>query len=313
MKGKIPLYAILAFISVPAIMQPLPVKSEEASAYLTVQIENYPALDVPYVPTPQEVVEKMLSIAGVNSKDILYDLGCGDGRVVVTAAKELRVRRAVGVDIDPKRISESNENARRAGVSGQVSFHQKNLFDEDYRDATVMTLYLLPSVNLKLRPKLLRDLKPGTRIVSHDFDMGDWQPDRQVAVAEHTVYFWVIPANVSGAWTWNLSEKGQAKRYELRLGQRFQKVDSAELRVNGAAQVVRDVCIRGDQMEFVTEVRGEGGKQQLLFQGSVKGNSVSGTLVPLPEKAAARKKWSAERAPSTVIPLDMTTETQIQL
>lgn len=312
MKGRTLLNSVLALLMLTAALQPSLCKAEEASAYLTVQIETQPALDVPYVPTPHEVVAKMLSIAGVNSKDILYDLGCGDGRVVVTAAKELHVRRAVGFDIDPRRIQESNENAQKAGVSGQVAFYQKDLYNVDYREATVMTLYLLPSVNLKLRPRLLSDLKPGSRIVSHDFDMGDWRPDRQATLGEHTIFFWIVPANVNGAWAWSLSEKGQEHRYELRLGQRFQTVDKAELRIDGVSRAVRDLRIQGDQVEFVADGTMNGEKQQLLFQGSVKGNSLRGTSSPLSQKSATRK-WSAERDPSTVIPIDIAAEEQIHI
>jgi len=139
----------------------------------------------------------MLSMAKVNKKDLLYDLGSGDGRIVITAAREYGAR-GVGYDLDPQRIKESNENARRAGVTGLVRFTQQDLFEADLSGATVVTLYLLPEVNLKLRPKLLRELRPGTRIVSHNYPIGDWQPE---AVAEvkvngtiHYVYYWTVPA-----------------------------------------------------------------------------------------------------------------------
>ena len=152
--------------------------------------------DVPYVPTPDPVVDAMLKLAGVTKKDVLYDLGCGDGRIVITAARQYGAR-GVGVDIDPQRIRESNENAKSAGVADRVKFLQQDLFETDLRDATVVTLYLLPSINLKLRPKLLDELKPGTRVVSHAFDMGDWKPDKEVKVpdtiGERTIYLWVVP------------------------------------------------------------------------------------------------------------------------
>ncbi len=150
--------------------------------------------DVPYVPTPPEVVETMLKLADVKKGDILYDLGCGDGRIVVMAAQKFGIARGTGYDIDPERIREAVENARQAGVSAQAHFVEKNLFDADIHDATVVTLYLLPSVNLKLRPKLLKDLKVGTRIVSHQFDMGDWEPDKKVNVDWRTVYLWTVTA-----------------------------------------------------------------------------------------------------------------------
>jgi SAM-dependent methyltransferase len=147
--------------------------------------------DVPYVPSPTEIVETMLKLGEVKQGDILYDLGCGDGRIVITAAQKFGAR-GTGVDIDPERIQEAEANARQAGVSDRVRFIQKNLFDADIHDATVVTLYLLPDVNLKLRPKLLRDLKVGTRIVSHQFDMGDWKPDKQVDVGWRSVYLWTV-------------------------------------------------------------------------------------------------------------------------
>jgi SAM-dependent methyltransferase len=148
--------------------------------------------DVPYIPTPQNVVDEMLKVAAVTKNDTVYDLGCGDGRIVITAAKQYGAR-GVGADIDPQRIKESNENAQKAGVTERVKFVQQDLFTMDLKEATVVTLYLLPAINLKLRPKLLRELKPGTRVVSHAFDMGDWKPERTVRVDGRTIYYWVIP------------------------------------------------------------------------------------------------------------------------
>jgi precorrin-6B methylase 2 len=153
--------------------------------------------DVPYVPTREEVVNGMLKLADVKKGDILYDLGCGDGRIVVTAAQKFGTR-GVGIDIDPQRIKEANENAQKAGVADRVKFIEGDLFEAKMSDATVVTLYLLPSVNLKLRPKLMRDLKPGTRIVSHSFDMGDWKPEKEIEVDGERIYFWTIPAKGSG-------------------------------------------------------------------------------------------------------------------
>jgi SAM-dependent methyltransferase len=151
--------------------------------------------DVPYVPTPQPVVEKMLQMAKVTKDDVVYDLGCGDGRIVITAAKQYGAR-GIGVDIDPQRIRESKANARKEGVTDQVTFVQRDLFKMELKDATVVTLYLLPEINRKLRPKLFRELRPGTRIVSHDFDMGEWQPKETVTMGadrEHTLHYWTIP------------------------------------------------------------------------------------------------------------------------
>lgn len=153
--------------------------------------------DVPYVPTPQEVVDGMLDFAQVKKTDVLYDLGCGDGRIVVTAAKKYGAH-AVGVDINPERIAEAEKNAKDAGVTDHVKFVQGNLFEANIKDASVVTLYLLSSVNLKLRPKLLAELKPGTRIVSNTFDMGDWKPDKQTEVSGRRLYFWIVPKKAAG-------------------------------------------------------------------------------------------------------------------
>ncbi len=150
--------------------------------------------DVIYVPTPEEVVQEMLKMADVKKGDVVYDLGCGDGRTVITAAKDFGAR-GVGIDINPERIKESRENAKAAGVTDRVVFRLEDLFEANIKEATVVTLYLLPSLNVKLRPKLWKDLKPGTRIVSHDFDMGDWKPEKTVNVDHHTIYFWTVPAN----------------------------------------------------------------------------------------------------------------------
>jgi len=150
--------------------------------------------EVPYVPTPEEVVDAMLKLGEVKKGDVLYDLGCGDGRIVINAAKKYGAR-GVGIDIDPERIKEANENAKQAGVTDRVKFIQQNLYDADFREATVVTLYLLSSVNLKLRPKLIKELKPGTRVVSHQFDMGDWQPLKKVEMDYRTIYLWIIGKN----------------------------------------------------------------------------------------------------------------------
>lgn len=158
------------------------------------------APDVPYVPTTERAVEAMLELAKVTKNDIVYDLGCGDGRIVVTAAKKYGAR-GVGIDINPERIAEARENAKKNGVEHLVKFIEGDLFEADIREATVVTLFLLSSVNLKLRPKLLSELKPGTRVVSNTFDMGDWKPDKELTLDDngedsylsHKFYLWIIP------------------------------------------------------------------------------------------------------------------------
>ena len=152
------------------------------------------APDVRYEPSSPEVVREMLRLAGVTKNDIVYDLGCGDGRIVIAAAKEIGAR-GVGIDIDPERIKDANENARKAGVTNRLQFRNEDLFEADIREATVVTLYMWPWVNLKLRPKLLKELKAGARVVSHSHDMDDWEPQKTIEVDGHKIYFWTIPAS----------------------------------------------------------------------------------------------------------------------
>jgi precorrin-6B methylase 2 len=151
--------------------------------------------DVVYVPTRAEVVESMLDLAGVKAGDVVYDLGCGDGRFVISAAR--RGARGVGIDIDPVRVKEATENVKKSGVADRVRIVQGDLFLADIGEATVVTLYLLPTLNLRLRPKLWKELKPGTRVVSNMFDMGDWKPDRTINIGNGTAYLWTIPPDAA--------------------------------------------------------------------------------------------------------------------
>ncbi len=169
---------VLALVSLPALSR--------ASQY----VEGKG--DVPFVPTPDKAIDRMLKLADVKPGDVVYDLGCGDGRIPVAAALKYGVR-AVGIDIDPDRIGEANQNARENKVAGKVVFREEDMFKADISEATVVTLYLLPRINLKLRPKLMAELKPGTRVVSHQFDMGDWKPTRRVSLDKRPIYLWVIP------------------------------------------------------------------------------------------------------------------------
>ena len=166
-------------VAVPAFAQP--------------QVKPSQQPDVIYVPTPHEVVEDMLRLANVGKGDVLYDLGSGDGRIPIAAAKKFGIR-ATGIDIDPERIWEAEVNAKKEGVEHLVRFRKEDLFTADFRDATVITLYLLPDLNVKLRPRLWAELKPGTRIVSHQFAMGDWKPEKTIQLNGRVVYFWTIPA-----------------------------------------------------------------------------------------------------------------------
>src|SRR5688572_2102184 len=177
--------------------------------------------DVIWVPTPQALVDKMLDMAKLTPKDIHYDLGSGDGRTVITAAK--RGVQAVGVEFNPDMVTLSERAAAKEGVTAKAKFINGDIFQTDFSHATVVTLYLLPSLNLKLRPTILK-MKPGTRVVSHAFSMDDWQPDQTDNVEGRTAYLWIVPAQVEGTWRWSVAGSGQ-KEYELVLRQQFQQVE----------------------------------------------------------------------------------------
>ena len=262
---------------------------------------------VPYVPTPQEVVDRMLTMAKVGPGDYVIDLGSGDGRIVVTAAKQFGAR-GFGVDLNPARIKEAVENAAKNGVSDRAQFYQRNLFDTDLGNATVITMYLLPRVNMALRPKLL-ELKPGTRIVSHDFDLDDWRPDDGVNMdvrekygssgGTSSVYFWIVPAKVAGVWQWELSVGGKPQRYELALEQTFQIVTGV-LRVNGGALKLTDVRLRGDQIGFSSTVDINGAPLKHAFSGRVAGGSIDGTVMLSGSRSQSELEWNAARGAKSV-------------
>jgi len=262
--------------------------------------------DVPYVPTPYEVVNEMIKMAGVDKNDILYDLGCGDGRIVITAVKNTGCR-GIGIDINPVRIEESENNAAEAGVKDRVKFLQKNLFDTDFSEATVLTLYLLSSVNLELRPKILRTLKPGTRVVSHDFSMKEWEADEFKEVnmdhRTHDIYFWIVPANVSGTWKWDSSTGSGKNQYILELHQRFQKIEGS-LNMDGSVVPIEHAELEGDKIQFSVRRTLDGHAAQMSFSGIVKGHSIQGTLKNETDRGAKTTPWTAERDPSTVMPIE---------
>lgn len=223
-------------------------------------------LDVPYVPTPMEVVEKMLELAKPTATDFLIDLGSGDGRIPVTAAKNFGTP-GFGIDLNPQRVKEAKENAEQNKVSDKVTFVEGDLFLQDISKATVLTLYLLPSVNLKLRPTILDKLRPGTRVVSHDFSMDDWQPDRTEKVGYKSVYFWVVPAKVGGTWDIAIGDS----KITLDVAQEFQNF-KAVATVNGNKSPVSDGRLEGAAISFTVTL--PGGPRKL--SGRVNGNSIEG-------------------------------------
>ena len=259
------------------------------------------ALDVPYEPSSEGIVGTMLEIAHVGREDLVYDLGCGDGRIVIAAAQKTGAR-GVGVDLDPERVKESLANARKANVTDRVLFFQQDLFQTDIGKATVVMLYLWPEVNLKLRPKLLRELKPGTRVVSHSHNMGSWEPDQSVAAAEgHKVYFWVIPANVTGVWEWSMP--GEKEQYVMKISQQFQRI-SGTLQLGPDEIPVKNLELRGDRIQFTAERSFKGQDQILRFMGRVGGHLIEGTAEEMPEGSRGKHPWKAKRDPFSIKSLD---------
>lgn len=202
-------------------------------------------LDVPYVPSDEKIVDALLDLAGVTSRDLLYDLGCGDGRIVVAAAMQ-RSARAVGIDLDPARIADAMEYAGNCQVERWVDFREGDLLEADFSNATVVTLYLLDSVNLELRPRLQQELQPGTRIVSHAFDMGDWKPDEHVRLASINLYKWIVPARLAGQWQWH---SACGKEFVVDLKQKHQKL-SGTARIDGQPARLQRALLQGDLVEL---------------------------------------------------------------
>lgn len=244
-------------------------------------------LDTPYVPTPQAVVERMLALARVRPGDTVVDLGSGDGRLVITAARKYGAH-GFGVDIDPRLVQRSNEEAGRAGVADRVKFLRQDLFKTDFHEADVLTLYLLPDVNMALRPKILAELRPGTRVVSHDYGMREWRPDAQETVPapdktvgarkESMVYLWIVPAKVAGAWELEIAAGGETRRVQLSLEQRFQVV-SGSVRLPGqGALPVSHGRLRGEELRL-TLPGGVYGGDPVELVGRVAGDSLAGRLL----------------------------------
>lgn len=257
---------------------------------------------VPYVPTPQAVVDRMLDMAKVGPRDYLIDLGSGDGRIVVTAARKFGAR-GFGVDLNPERVRDALANARTAGVAEKVAFYQRNLFDTDLSEASVITMYLLPRVNMELRPKLL-ELRPGTRLVSHDFDMGDWKPDQQVQViaadkyfgsgGESDIYFWVVPARVGGVWQARLAVAGRERSYRISLVQKFQEIRGT-VEIDGRKVQMSDAKLRGAELSFGFTADIAGAAVSHAFTGRVDGGRIIGEARLSGNRMAALVEWIGER------------------
>lgn len=255
-----------------------------AAAAFTLQAaaQDKPRLDVIFVPTPHQVVKRMLEIAKVGPGDIHYDLGSGDGRIAIASVKDFKAKKSVGIDLDPQRIKESLANHAKAGVGVRVTFLNRNIFETDFSEATVVSLYLLPILNLKLRPTIL-DMKPGTRIVTQSFTMDDWKPDYTEDVefdegykGSRNVYLFIVPAKVAGKWTM----ADGANSFAIEIEQKFQEI-SGTATVNGKPVQMRGK-LDGPKIEFTLDADGKWTK----YEGTVSGNAITGT---------GTATWSAKR------------------
>ena len=248
--------------------------------------------DVPYVPTPHVVVEEMLRLANVGPGDFVMDLGSGDGRILIAAARKFGAR-GVGVDLDPDRIDESVYSAQLQGVSERVAFQRQDLFKFDLSQATVITLYLLPSVNMKLRRRLLSELKPGTRIVSHDFDFEDWRPDQKSTVRKN-VFLWIVPAQVEGRWRTTIALPAGERSYEIEIRQKFQEIDGLA-RYDKKVAGLWNPVLRGDSIGFVIVDDSGGEDSNLYFEGKVAGDTINGIIKRGIGRDETRIQWHAGR------------------
>ncbi len=251
--------------------------------------------EVPYIRTPQSVVDKMLDLAGVGADDFLIDLGSGDGRIVITAAAK-RGARGFGVEIDPTLVEASNEAARKAGVADRARFFTRDLFETDIREATVLTMYLLPAVNLQLRPRIL-ELRAGTRVVSHDWDMGEWQPDARIVleglnkpvmpVQASTAYLWIVPARAAGSWHLQFEDSREA--LEIEFAQRFQELSGiAKQSGGGGRTLLQSAHLRGAEIRFAVIDETRRPSLPIQFFGRVFGDTMQGST-------GTGRRWRAEK------------------
>ena len=247
----------------------------------------------PYVPTPHDVVDAMLELAGVGPRDVVVDLGSGDGRIILAAARKYQAR-GVGVDIDPDLVEEANLTASRLGLSDRAQFIQQDVMAADLKEVTVLTLYLLPEMMRSLRHKLLQELKPGTRIVSHDFHLGEWLPDRTVDMESaekfeiigdpaSTVYLWIVPAAVAGTW------RDGTGAFRLEIKQHYQDI-AGTLTREGRTVTLRDGRIDGTQIRFTAP--GRDGTGQETYTGTVENGRMTGDV-----SGTVPARWSAARVP----------------
>ncbi len=264
---------------------------------------NAQDLDVPFASTPPDVVERMMEVANIGPGDYVIDLGCGDGRIVIAAAK--RGAFGHGVDLDPKRIREARDNAQKSNVSEKVMFLEEDIFKTEISRASVITMYLLSTVNEDLRPRLLEELEPGTRIVSHNFGMGMWEPDehlilgdsymdkdnltidQQLEVLDHEIFLWIVPAKIEGRWNWQTN----GKKFTLQVEQNFQKFH-ASLTSGKDSLIISNKVLKGKKLTFTASNPEDG--SQYAFSGKVEGDRITGNVQIRDQNNQMIRKWEAE-------------------
>ncbi len=263
--------------------------------------QELPRTGGPYVPTPQEVVDRMLQLAEVGPRDFVIDLGSGDGRMVITAARRYGAR-GLGVDIDPELVERSTEEARRLGIADRVRFRVEDVTRTPLAEASVITLYLLPGLTRVLQPRFLAELAPGSRIVAHDFDLGDWKADRQIVVDvkekygspgtwKSTLYLWTVPARLHG--TWEIETAGpHAERMVVRFDQRYQELTGSAV-LAGRSYAVSAGRVHGSEVQF--RLGAEGAAPDAYFEGMIDGDRMRGSM----ERHGERATWSATRLTSS--------------
>ena len=253
--------------------------------------------DVIFVPTPKQIVDLMLLMAEVTKRDVVYDLGCGDGRLVTLAAKTYGAR-GVGIDIDPELVEKAKKYAAAAKVEHLVEFRQGDLFKTDFHDATVLTLYLLDELNERLRPQIFAQVKPGTRIVSHAFRMGEWEPDAQRTVRindwDYKVFLWVVPANISGTWKVSADSKLSGLPASIVIEQEFQRFT---VRANQGGEILGEGSLSGN--DFVLMLNSTSQAKRTSFTGKCEGDRLIAT------RSGKGQSWKAAREPGTEKPLEL--------
>ena len=263
-------------------------------------IRGQPGKDVVWIATPDQMVTRLLQLAAVTARDTVIDLGSGDGAIVIAAARDFKAR-ALGIEYKPELVELSKHNAQRAGVAERTEFIRGDIFEASFANATVVTMYLLPAINLRLR-HILMAMKPGTRVVSHDFDMGDWEADERTRGGSHSAHLWVVPANAGGEWRVRFALRGGPTEARLAIEQKFQKI-RGQVQFDGFENTLREPRLLGDQIAFAfTDSDGV----MRDFRGRVTGSRMSGTVATatgLPTPFSAERPGAAPPLPGSA-PVD---------